>query len=170
MKIKIMFMLAIICFAAATQAQPRQRSQWIDDWKELRNTTAGTLARYNPSAICKLEWAPEPDNVWTEDDIYDACIVAGAHDPSVFWLMISDNPTSSYASSRDFMVQWFKPGEVVWHRHSGEVNLIQLFRFSDHHVVYLGSFETFPRGVDTIRIIDLDTYKPISLTLPPHNP
>ena len=166
MKIKIMLMLAIVCFAAAIQAQ--SQGTWLDDWTELQTTPAGALARYNPSAICETDWVSDPESIYEE--AYDVCIVAGSHNPSVFWLVISSDDTR-YVSR--WLVQWYSPLGTPWHRHHGKVNLIQLINYyirDKAHVVYLGSFETFPKGFDTIRILDLDSFESVSLTLPPQNP
>ena len=144
MKIKIIFMLAIVCFAAVTQAQ----DTWIDDWKELQNASARTIARYNPSALCKVDWISAPG--WTPSLSYDVCIVAGFHFPNVLWLVISVNDTS--VIGRRFVIIWQKDGETY-----ASVP-IQHYQVNEAHVEKIGSVEQVLTDFDTIKIWDIDSF------------
>ena len=168
MKIKIILMLAILTLAAATQVQ--SQGTWLDDWIEFHEIPVKSLARYHSSAICKTNWIPDPDF----NTAYDMCIVAGFHDPSVFWLVISESDDDSTYIYR-WLIQWYKSGLTAWHLEwhfdkdylaTNPIQLIKQVSGDPAHVVYLGTFETFPKGFDAIRIAKIGTNERILLTLP----
>ena len=160
-KIKIMLMLVIVCFAAAIQAQDDSSGGYFSDWFELQATPARTLARYNPSAICETDWVSAPDEWFSLDRVpYDVCVVAGSHDPSVLWLVMSHD--DEVRAHRHFVISWL----------SGEVEIFQLIQHYQQdkaHVVYLGPRERFSGnfGIGTLEIRDFHSFESIDFDLKP---
>lgn len=155
MKIKILLMLVIVCFAAVAQAQ----DTWIDDWIELQTVQARTIDRHNPSAVCELDWIPGPG--WNPALTYDVCSVAGYHDDNVLWLVITANP-AGYVGRR-FLITWLKDGQAV------QGYPIKHYQSDESRVEKIGLAVQVPADFDTIHVFDIDSAASIELNLTPQH-